>query len=980
MLKQILDSFFSKVGEKLVEYGSAILTDKINLKSTLETLEKDLYSLSNKALDIEKTIKKAELSGKKKRKREVKEWLEQIEMIEKQFCTLEREVETKGFLRKFLNGDQATQLSTNVNKLVEQSRHFDELVYACETRGESLLTSNLLGRGIKENLERIEKFLESDKSSIGIYGMGGVGKTALAKHINNIILEKSQEKRVCWIMVSQVFTIKNLQDEIAHFIGLDLSDEYNEDKRAARLHRAIGNNFILILDDVWENICLEKLGDPLRLEGCRLILTTRSFEVCCRMGCQAKVEVKKLHMDEAWNLFKQILEQDSALAPEIEETAKNMAKVCDGLPLGIIVLAGSMRGETSIHVWINELEKLRDPNMVQDDKEDEVSRILKCSYDRLDLNHQQCFLHCSLYPEDFQIAKEELVRRFISEELVNKRKSRHLQVNQGHAILNKLVNVCLLESVDEDCVRMHDLVRAMALKITKRENMVISGFYSLNEIPNEEEWTKDLEKVSLMNNGITEIPGISPKCPNLKTLILHWNPLTFLPDKFFSHMHNLCFLDFSHTNIEKLPNSLSNLENLKALNLTSCEQLVDIPNLRKLKKLRELDLSRTAIKKVPQGMEELDNLRCLSMSATKFLDILPKGLLLHFPYLQCLHLPYQIKAPVEEIARLKHLEEFWGRVKNVSGFNEYIRSRQGQMSTIFYIIMVYGGVYKDFKRFFTGKDNRRNKLNIRQCDLKNGTEEDSIMLVHNIQFLKLEECEGLSNSFFDDLPRLNNLNSLEVLEISKCGGIERILTNEQFLTANQEFELRFLSLRTLEKIILSELHDFIGLIQNIGATVASALPQEAIFSSLRSLSIFKCNKMRKLGLPLLEFQNLEEIYIYNCDEIEEIIAVREGEGEGRGERRVISLPKFKELYLYDLPRLKSICNTAMFCSSIKTIQLIKCQELEKLPLYFDPTSPSPPQTLKEIWVGEGDEEWWESLEWEHPTHNHLLRQLVKFAG
>ncbi|PIN22138.1 hypothetical protein CDL12_05145 [Handroanthus impetiginosus] len=216
--------------------------------------------------------------------------------------------------------------------------------------------------------------------------MGGVGKTALAKHIYNIILQKYQEKRVCLITVSQELSIKKLQDEIARSICLDISDEDSEDMRAARLNRAIGNNFILILDDVWQNICLEKLGDPLSLSGCRLILTTRSLEVCCRMGCQEKVEVQKLQADEAWDLFKQKLGLDMALAPEVEEIAKSMAKVCDGLPLGIIVLAGSMRGETSIHVWRNELDKLRDPSMVQDGEEDEVFKVLKYSFDRLGKN------------------------------------------------------------------------------------------------------------------------------------------------------------------------------------------------------------------------------------------------------------------------------------------------------------------------------------------------------------------------------------------------------------------------------------------------------------------------------------------------------------------------------------------------------------------------------------------------------------------
>ncbi|PIN24646.1 hypothetical protein CDL12_02628 [Handroanthus impetiginosus] len=397
----------------------------------IEMLKQIMDSIFSK-----ETIRNEKISGKKKRKREVEEWLKNVKMIENELRTLEIEVQTQGFLRMFLSGDQVTQLNRKIHELIEQSRHFGELlVDANETRGEALLTINLFGEGFKENLERMEKFLESDKLSIGIYSMGGVGKTNSAKHVNNLILEKNQEKRVCWIAASQAISIKRLPDQRAHFI-----------------------------DDVWEYICLKKLGDLLLLEGCKLILTTRSFQVSCRM-----VEVKKLHTEEAWNLFKQILEQDIALAPQIEESAKNMAKVCDGLPLAIIVLAGNMSGETSIHVWRDELEKLRDLDTMQDDMEDKVFNVLKYSFDRLDSSHQLCFLHSSFFPEDFQINIDDLVKRFISEELVNIRKSRQSQFDQGLSILNKLVKVCLLERDGEYYVKMHDLVRAMALKIAKRK-------------------------------------------------------------------------------------------------------------------------------------------------------------------------------------------------------------------------------------------------------------------------------------------------------------------------------------------------------------------------------------------------------------------------------------------------------------------------------------------------------------------------------
>ncbi|KAI3463883.1 hypothetical protein Pfo_020546 [Paulownia fortunei] len=672
--------------------------------------------------------------------------------------------------------------------------------------------------------------------------MGGVGKTTLAKHINNRLLKETQEF-VFWVTVSQVFIIKKLQDEIADVVGLDLSNEYNEGKRAARLNGALSlrKNFVLILEDVWESINLEKLGDPLSVEGYRLMITTRSSKVCLQIGYAEMIEVKTPHTDEGWSLFSEELGKEAILAPDVQKIAKSMAKVCDGLPLGIIALAGSMRGETAIHVWKDALAELQKSIMGQDDMEHQVFKVLKYRFDRLDPNHhrqgksdgytelQLCFLYCSLYPEDYKIGREELVRKFISEELVGKKKSTKAQLDRGHSILDKLVNVCLLESTRHrkygDSVKMHDLVRAMALKITEGKTMVMAR-HSLKEIPNEEERTKDLEKMSLMENGIKEIPPeLSPNCPKLSTLLLCRNPLEYIPDSFFSQMHALCTLDLCNTCIKVLPNSVSDLESLKVLVLRLCRGIIYVPNLGKLKALRELDLSYIEIKEVPQVLEKLVNLKRLSLEGAYRLEMLPTGLLLNFP------LPYQIQTPVEEIERLK----------NVCDFSRYIRSRPN-WDTLYSIRL--GSSYEGIDRW------------------------DRVL--------------------FDKL-------------------------NEQLMAPQ---ELQFPS-QTLEEIVLMDLPNFMGVIhkREIGAAavVASPPPPQDVFSSIRNLSIYKCKKMKKLGLPVSEFPNLEKLSVGSCDEIEEIIEVAEdhGRGEGEGEGPLVSLPKLKVLELEQLPKLKSICKATM---------------------------------------------------------------------
>lgn len=109
--------------------------------------------------------------------------------------------------------------------------------------------------------------------------------------------------------------------------------------------------------------------------------------------------------------------------------------------------------------------------------------------------------------------------------------------------------------------------------------------------------------------------------------------LEHVPNSFFLKMNSLHTLDLSYNMIRELPDSLSNLWNLKALHIRGCRHLQYVPYLGNLKKLKELVLSNTGIQRTPQGMEKLVDLECLKID-TKYLETFPKGLLSNFLELQ----------------------------------------------------------------------------------------------------------------------------------------------------------------------------------------------------------------------------------------------------------------------------------------------------------------------------------------------------------
>ncbi|KAJ6857918.1 hypothetical protein NC652_040441 [Populus alba x Populus x berolinensis] len=134
-----------------------------------------------------------------------------------------------------------------------------------------------------------------------------------------------------------------------------------------------------LFDDLWNCFDYNKVGIPIEVKGCKLILTTRSFGVCKRMVCQKTIKVEPLSMEEAWALFIKII---GCIPPEVEEIAKSVASECAGLPLGIKTMAGTMRGVDDICEWRNALEELKQSRVWQEDMDEKswfVEDIANCN-------------------------------------------------------------------------------------------------------------------------------------------------------------------------------------------------------------------------------------------------------------------------------------------------------------------------------------------------------------------------------------------------------------------------------------------------------------------------------------------------------------------------------------------------------------------------------------------------------------------------
>jgi len=819
---------------------------------------------------------------------------------------------------------------------------------ACNTneiKGDALPAGKIVGQAFKEGKKTISSLLmRNEVSSIGIYGMGGVGKTTLVKHIHNQLQER-RDTHVYWITVSQDTSINRLQTSLARRIGLDLSSEDEELHRAAALKEELKKKqkWILILDDLWEAFDLQKLGVPDQVEGCEVILTTRSVMVCQQMKTQHTIKVQPISEEEAWTLFTERLGHDIALSPEVERIAVDVVRECAGIPLTIITIAGSMRGVDDPYKWMNTLKKLKETKYK---KIEDVFGMLRISYDKLDndLALQQCLLYYALFPEDDEIAREDLIGYLIDEGIIEEMRSRQAAFDEGHTMLDKLEYVCLLETAknedDRRCVKMHDLIRDMAHQILQTNSPVMVGDFR-GGLPDVDMWKEDLVRVSLIGCYFVKIPSShSPRCPNLSTLLLCDNEgLRFIADSFFTQLHGLKVLDLSRTDITELPDSICELVSLTALLLKECINLRHVPSLEKLRALKRLDLSGTwALEKMPQGMQCLSNLRYLRMNGCGEKEF-PSGILPKLSHLQVLILE-KIYRPVtvkgKEVGCLRELENLECHFKGQYDFVEYLDSRDKTRSLSTYRISVGlrdGDDYSEIEYYSESKT-------VRLGNLCNNRDRDfQVMFPNDIQQLVIFK------SSCDVSSLIEHSIELEVIHIEDCNSMESLISSSWFYPS------------------------------------PTPLPSyNGVFSGLKKFNCSGCSSMKKLfPLVLLPYLvNLEKITVRDCEEMEEIIGGTRSDEESSSNNTEFKLPELRELELEDLPELKSICSAKLICDSLQVIQVINCWKLKKMPIclpLLENGQPSPPPSLKRIHID--SEEWWESVvEWEHPKAKDVLRPFV----
>ncbi|KAL1102788.1 hypothetical protein V6Z11_D05G390400 [Gossypium hirsutum] len=903
-------------------------------------------------------------------KKGVENWFKAVKEMIREAQVVENKVSNGRYLCRACNGKLVDEKTREMKEFLDNAPNAPEgLAMDGPSAGLPLPTLELVGEEAARN-EIWACLMQEEVSKIGVWGMGGVGKTTIMKHIHNDLLKEQRFERVIWVTISKEFNVMKVQDDIADALKLkeDWPRKGDKLRRAAILSEMLKNagKHVLILDDVWDKVSLEEVGipEPSGSNGCKLVLTTRSEHVCKYMGCKV-ITVKPLSEEEAFILFLNKVGPNIVQSPTIMPTLKLVVKECAGLPLTIVVVAGTMKGEDNPLIWKNSLRELKERIGKVEGVEAEVIERLKFSFDPLkDEKVKYCFLHCALY----QIC-------WIEEGFIDDMGTRQEMKDKGQVILKKLEDNCLLENSSSEEMTIHDAVRDMALSITgMNPRYMIQASLQLEELPEKEQWSPDIEKVSLMYNSISEISidVLPTKCQLLTTLLLQHNPIRKIPYSFFINMPCLCVLNLSYTMIKSLPNSISELKNLTTLLLCGCSKLRDLPCVSMLQELKKMDLSGTKIEEVPEGMDMLIKLRYLDLEVRTLKEI-SAGLLPKLVHLQ--HLSFDVdnektSLKAEEMEPWKKLECLTRRFEDINEFNKFISSmQQSKKNLIKYNLQVGLSIL------------RRTRGKTVTIGGVQNWEGELILHPIEIQDLTILKCDYL-RSLVNDNSSFKNAIDLRVCRIWGCRGIECVVSLSSFASSSAH---PFQSLEILGLINLPKLSALIMEDEGIGSATTSTLAPSAPFSHLKVIFITKCSSMKTL-LPhwlLPNLQNLEQIWVSDCDEIVEILGAPTSEVEEKGSDALIKfhLPKLRKLELGRLPNLKSICSKSgvMVCDSLQLIHITRCGKLKRIPPFVplvgngQPFAYAPPSlTIR------SSTEWWESLEWdEDPNFKNVLQPLWK---
>ncbi|PWA62091.1 Cc-nbs-lrr resistance protein [Artemisia annua] len=956
----MVDALVTVAAEQILNKALSIAANEVSLalgyKDKLTELNKTLNMIRAKLSDAEG----------KKNTRVVMEWLKQLKSVvdeaddvldEVHYETLRREVKKRyqdnnarkilcfPNLKKFSFGREMGHKIENINKefsriyeLAKNLQLEDEKVEPSENSRPSstvpyLDEFRIVGR---ENDElRIVELLTNSREGerltiLPIVGMGGIGKTTLAKSVyNNPKIEQHFNVRA-WLCVSVKVEVDMLLADIYEsFAGKKVVSNTRVNVIKDLKEKLGSKRYLLVLDDVWD----EELAywDEFRkcmlhvnsANGSGIIVTTRKLNIGRNATIEDSYPLGSLSDDECWSMFK----ERALPLPAFEEIGYAIVKKCRGLPLLVDILGSMLRHYNNDKgKWLS----IQESEVWDADERGRVLSILKLSFDSLPNSMvKQCLLYCSIFEKDEDIRREELVQLWMALGLVHTDTKTNKEMEDvGNDIFQILVNNSLFQNIKKDefgdiygC-QMHDLVHDLLLSLSSHEisRLVVSDDVQLNAVKHlalqgrrhensvfnifKEDMTTRTLQTLFFAGEIKE--NISLKYFKfLRILKLSRSSLDEVPESVGELVH-LRYLDLSYTNIRTLPKSIGKLYHLQTLKLLSLFSLDYPEEMRNLISLRHLLTDRaygSYVSRVqaPKDVGLLTSLRTL-------------------PYFK---VGRQKGRQIEELGQLKHLggKLHICNLEEIDSKEEALKAdlhgKRNLYEIEFHWSSWYGWGSRNYKDVINDKDvleGLQPAANVKilkiayfsgdsfpewAMKMKIKTERDWIPLAKLVKITLTDCCNCVNIPILEDLPLLQDL-------------VLRDLDNVTCLSSSSDQRMPLSpSLRSLKLSGMRNLEKWTNVAVN-SSTMLSPV--------LEKLEIIQCPKIILLDESLQH--PLKYLSIISCENLESV-------------RSIQGLTSLQSLYIDGCRRLLEIGDLHSQICSLKDLTVKNCIKLTCLPGGFD---------------------------------------------
>ncbi|KAL4616403.1 hypothetical protein ACB092_07G196500 [Castanea dentata] len=440
-------------------------------------------------------------------------------------------------------------------------------------------------------------------SVIPIVGIGGLGKTTLAK-----------------LVYHDEGVVSHFQLRMWACLQIHLR-EHIKDKK-----------FLLVLDDVWnedDNKWIELIG--LLLGSCigsKIIVTTRNSSVATTTGTAPTYNLKGLPPKDSLSLFlKFAFKEGQDHYPNLLEIGKEIVRKCKGIPLAIKTIAGILYSKVDEDEW----KFVRDNEIWNLEQDGGILPALRLSYNQLPFHLKQCFAYCSLFPKNYVFYSIKLIQFWMAYGILQSPVNTNQDLEDvGALYIKELLSRSFFQDDNVhkfECItfKMHDLCSAVTKKST-----LAAKFCHLTFLDNDQEVTTQLEKLS-----------------KVRTIIFQTTQPMSLLEVCISKFKYLRVLDLRESSFEVLPSFVGTLKHLRYLDLSDNRKSKQLPNsICKLHSLQTLLLENCInLERLPKGIRDIINLKlmivttkhtCLSEKASNCLNSLQFLIIYECLSLKCL--------------------------------------------------------------------------------------------------------------------------------------------------------------------------------------------------------------------------------------------------------------------------------------------------------------------------------------------------------